>query len=85
MSKRLLIQGAGAVGEATLDQRANAPSFRLLRACVLRRVTVDMTGFREALRVEGGAAVRPLLQGCRIRWGRASTVRAVRLSPTRPP
>ncbi len=67
VDKRILIQGQGSLGEARLDQRANSPAFRLRRAAVLRGVDVDMTGFREALLVEGGAAVRPLVQRCIIR------------------
>ncbi len=33
MSKRVLIEGEGALGEAVIDQRANCPTFRITR-CV---------------------------------------------------
>lgn len=68
LSKRLLIEGEGQLGEAVIDQRANAPMFRITGAgVVLRNIDLDQTGFREALLVEGGASVRPLLDGCRVR------------------
>lgn len=66
---RVLIHGQGALGEARIDQRANAPAFRLRRAAVLRNVDIDMTGFREALLVEGGPGVKPFVQRCVIRCG----------------
>jgi hypothetical protein len=34
---------------------------------VVRNLDIDMTGFREAVLVEGKASVRPLLQRCIIR------------------
>ena len=67
VDKRILIHGEGRLGEASLDQRANSPAFRLRRAAVLRNVDVDMTGFREAVLVEGAAALRPLIDGCIVR------------------
>ncbi len=67
VDKRILIHGEGRLGEASLDQRANSPAFRLRRAAVLRNLDVDMTGFREAVLVEGAAALRPLIDGCIIR------------------
>ena len=67
IEKRLLIVGEGGLGEASIDQRANCPTFRIGRACVLRNVDIDMTGFREAIMVEGPASLQPLIQGCIIR------------------
>lgn len=67
VDKRILIHGQGALGEARIDQRANSPAFRLRRSAVLRNIDVDMTGFREAVLVEGKAGVRPLVQRCIIR------------------
>ena len=65
LSKRLLIEGEGALGETIIDQRANCPTFRITRGgVVLRNLDLDQTGFREALLVTGGATVRPLLEGC---------------------
>lgn len=31
LDKRLLIEGEGQLGEASIDQRANVPTFRVLR------------------------------------------------------
>ncbi len=67
MDMRVLIHGQAALGEARIDQRANAPAFRLRRTAVLRNVDIDMTGFREALLVEGGPGVKPFVQRCVIR------------------
>ena len=58
VSKRVLIQGEGELGEARYDMRGNCPALRLSRACFVRRLDVDMTGFREALKVEGGGRER---------------------------
>ena len=68
VDKRILIHGEGRLGEASLDQRANSPAFRVRRAAVLRNVDIDMTGFREAVLVEGAAMLRPLIDGCIIRY-----------------
>ena len=67
VDKRILIHGQGQLGQASLDQRANSPAFRIRRAAVLRNIDVDMTGFREAVLVEGSTALRPLIDGCIIR------------------
>ncbi len=66
VTKRLLIRGAGALGDTRLDQRANSPALRLERACVVENLDVDMTGFREALHV---AVAAPLIQRCILRRG----------------
>lgn len=34
---------------------------------MVRNLDIDMTGFREAVLVEGKASIRPLLQRCIIR------------------
>ena len=67
MDKRILVHGEGGLGDATFDQRANSPAFRIRRAAVLRNVDVDMTGFREAVLVEGPASLRPLIDACTVR------------------
>ena len=64
--RRILIRGEGALREATLDARANSPAFRILRSCVIQNVEVDFTGFCEAIRVEGDARVRPLVERCAV-------------------
>ena len=68
MCKRLLIQGEGRLGETKVDQRANSPTFRITRSCVVRNLDLDMTGFHEAVVVTGGAGVAPIIDGCIIRW-----------------
>lgn len=73
VTKRLLIRGAGGMGDARLDQRANSPALRLQRACVIEGLDIDMTGFKEAVHVAGGAAVAPLIQRCILRCGAAQT------------
>ena len=67
VDKRVLIQGEGVLGEARLDQRSNSPGLRLARSCWLRGLDLDMTGFREAVRIQGGPSVQPLLSSCIIR------------------
>ena len=73
VDKRILIHGQGRLGEASLDQRANSPAFRIRRAAVLRNIDIDMTGFREAVLVEGAAALRPLIDNCVIKCVMLST------------
>ena len=68
INKRLLVQGEGALGETVIDQRANCPTFKITRGgVVIRNIEIDHTGFREALLVEGGASVAPLIDGCVIK------------------
>ncbi|PRW57622.1 tetratricopeptide repeat 1 [Chlorella sorokiniana] len=68
LDKRLLIEGEGALGEASIDQRANVPTFRIQRGgVVLRNLDLDHTGFREALLVDGPTTVTPLIQSCNIK------------------
>lgn len=63
VTKRVLIEGEGSLGETVIDMRANVPTFKILRGgVVIRNVTIDHTGFREAVLVDGGEAVRPLLE-----------------------
>jgi tetratricopeptide (TPR) repeat protein len=69
INKRILIQGQGSLGETVIDQRANNPTFRLLRAgTVLHNIDIDHTGFREALLIEGRGASfpGPLVDGCHL-------------------
>ena len=68
VGKRVLIEGEGLLGEARLDQRANSPGMRLRRSCWLRNLDLDMTGFREAVCIEGGPSVQPLLSSCILRY-----------------
>ena len=67
MCKRVLIRGEGMLGEARLDHRANCPALRIGRTCVVQGLDIDMTGFREAVKIEGPASVRPAIQNCIIR------------------
>ena len=67
VDKRVVLQGEGGLGEAKIDQRTNSPGLRLGRSCLLMNLDVDMTGFREAARVEGPASVQPLLLSCILR------------------
>ena len=63
VTKRVLIEGEGTLGETVIDMRANVPTFKVVRGgVVIRNVTIDHTGFREAVLVDGGEAVRPLLE-----------------------
>jgi len=68
VTKRLLIRGDGALGETRIDQRANCPAFRVGRSCAIQNLDIDMTGFREALKVEGSQDVQPLIHQCIIRY-----------------
>eukprot|EP00884_Botryococcus_braunii_P001166 jgi/Botrbrau1/1104/Bobra.0162s0005.1 len=61
VTKRILIIGGGTPADTKLDHRANSPAFRIERACVIKGIDIDMTGFREAVLVKGGPGVRPLL------------------------
>ncbi|EIE22744.1 hypothetical protein COCSUDRAFT_16318 [Coccomyxa subellipsoidea C-169] len=67
VSKRVLIRGEGSLGETRIDHRANCPTLRISRSCVIQDLDIDMTGFREALKVEGAASVQPVCQNCIIR------------------
>ncbi|KAL4421167.1 hypothetical protein ABPG77_003350 [Micractinium sp. CCAP 211/92] len=68
LTKRVLIEGEGQLGEATIDQRANCPMFRIKRGgVVLRNIELDQTGFRDALLVDGPSSVHPLISGCTIK------------------
>lgn len=78
MNKRLLIKGEGALGEARIDHRSNAPAFRISRSCVLHGIDIDMTGFREAVKVEGTSQVQPLIQNCIIRYTIALDITIIR-------
>lgn len=65
--KRILIAGEGSLGETRLDHRANSPAFRLSTTCMLHNLDIDMTGFCEAVLIEGAKHVQPLLQRCIVR------------------
>ena len=63
VTKRVLIEGEGVLGETVIDMRANVPTFKVTRGgAVIRNLTIDHTGFREAVLVDGEVAVRPLLE-----------------------
>ena len=68
IDKRLLIRGEGRLGETQIDQRANSPTFRIQRTCVIHNLDLDMTGFRECLFVGGSVSVHPLVSSCKIRF-----------------
>ena len=65
--RRILIQGQGPLGETRYDMRGNSPALRLSACCVVRGLDIDMTGFREALKIEGPHTARPLVLNCIIR------------------
>ena len=67
VSKRVVLQGEGHLGAIRIDQRTNSAGLRLTRSCLLMNLDIDMTGFREAVRVEGSAGVQPLLLSCIVR------------------
>lgn len=67
MDKRVLLRGEGSLGETKIDQRANSPAFRIRRTCVIDRLDLDMTGFRECVCTEGTRTTKALILGCRIR------------------
>jgi hypothetical protein len=67
IDKRRLICGEGRLGETQIDQRANSPTFRISRTCVIHNLDLDMTGFRECLNVGGSSNVHPLVSSCKIR------------------
>jgi hypothetical protein len=50
-----------------LEQRANAPLFRLCAPAVVQNLVLDLCGFRECLSIEGDARCTPLVEGCKIR------------------
>ena len=51
VTKRVWIKGEGALKEATIDMRANSPTFRITRSCVVSNVDFDFSGFAESLRI----------------------------------
>ncbi|KAA6428841.1 MAG: hypothetical protein FRX49_01716 [Trebouxia sp. A1-2] len=67
IAKRILIRGCGSLGETTIDQRANCPTFRITRSAVIMNLMIDMTGFREAVLVTGTHKVGPVIRNCTIR------------------
>ena len=67
MARRVLIQAQGRLGDTRYDMRGNSPALRLGACCVVRGLDVDMTGFREALKIEGAQTARPLVLDCIIR------------------
>ncbi|DBA69639.1 TPA: hypothetical protein ACH3X2_012700 [Trebouxia sp. C0005] len=66
IAKRILIRGCGSLGETTIDQRANCPTFRITRSAVIMNLMIDMTGFREAVLVTGTHKVGPVIRNCTI-------------------
>jgi hypothetical protein len=71
---RVLIRGEGALGDTVLEQRANAPLFRLRAPAVVQNLVLDLCGFRECLSIDGDAALTPLIEGCNIRCSGAHAV-----------
>jgi parallel beta-helix repeat protein len=51
VTKRVWIKGEGCLKEATIDMRANSPTFRITRSSVVSNVDFDFSGFAESLRV----------------------------------
>jgi tetratricopeptide (TPR) repeat protein len=68
ITKRILIEGEGQLGETVVDQRANVPTFKIERGgVVIRNLDIDHTGFREAILIDGTSNVNPLIEGCDIK------------------
>ena len=68
ITKRILIEGEGQLGETVVDQRANVPTFKIERGgVVIRNLDIDHTGFREAILIDGTDNVNPLIEGCDIK------------------
>ena len=67
VDKRILVRGEGALRDATVDCRNNAPTFRVERSCVLQNLDLDHTGFCEAVLIAGDRRVRPLIERCGIK------------------
>lgn len=61
------MRGEGHLGETKIDQRANAPTFRITRTCVIQDLDLDMTGFRECVCVAGTSNVKAYITGCNIK------------------
>ena len=51
VTKRVWIKGEGALKEATIDMRANSPTFRITRSSVVSNVDFDFSGFAESVRI----------------------------------
>lgn len=51
VTKRVWIKGEGELKEATIDMRANSPTFRITRTSVVSNVDFDFSGFAESVRV----------------------------------
>ena len=66
MNKRVLIRGEGESGEVKVDQRAASPTLRITRTCVVQNLDLDLTGYRECIRISGAAHVKALIQRCKI-------------------
>lgn len=67
VDKRVLIRGEGHYKETYLDQRANAPLFRITRNAVIQNLDCDLTGFRECVLVTGDENVKPIIEHCIIK------------------
>jgi parallel beta-helix repeat protein len=87
ITKRIAISGEGHLREASIDARNNSPVFRIKRACWIRNVEFDFTGFSEAIRVESSeqndGASSPLIERCAVKCtGADAVVVAGNSSPT---
>lgn len=69
VNKRILIEGEGGFGETIIDQRANVPTFKIVRGGVtIRNIDLDQTGFREAILIDGTKENIPLIEKCDIKY-----------------
>jgi len=64
---RVLIRGEGAPGATVVEQRGNAPLLSISCPAVVQNLVLDLCGFRECVRVQGGPRPPPLLEGCSLR------------------
>ena len=67
VDKRVLITGAGAFGEVTMEQRSNCPLMRITAAAVIQNLSMELCGFRECLLFEGDARNTAVVQDCSVR------------------
>ena len=67
VTKRVLICGEGQLGDARLDHRGNSPAFRITHNCIIANLDIDLTGFCEAVLINGPPSLRPIIHGCSIK------------------
>ena len=77
ITKRVLIEGEGSLGETVIDQRANVPTFRISKGgggAVIRNIDIDQSGFRESILITGDHSISPLIDSCIVKCSGDDTV-----------